>query len=77
MYQAIGRAVKKNANGSFTVKVEIQDDRTAATVRFHEYTVRSLLELRQAITADLQSLVSAETDAALSQAFVGVQLGSI
>jgi hypothetical protein len=77
MYQAIGRAVKKNADGTYTVKVEIQDDRTGATVRFGDYTVNTMLTLRQLIAADLQTLVAAETDATLSKAFVNVQLGSI
>lgn len=77
MYQAIGRAVVKLPNGKFTVKVEIVDDRMGRTVRFESYTVASMSALQAAIALDLNALSSAETDATLSAAVVGVVLGSL
>lgn len=80
MYQALGRTVVKNANGTISVKVEIVDDRTGQTAGFRDYTLPQIgfsASLRAAVKTDLQALVAAETDAALSAAIVNVQLGSI
>lgn len=80
MYQAIGRKVNKNGDGSITVKVEILDDRTGASVRFQDYTLAAAgfaQALRAAVNADLRTLVAAETDATLNAAIVNVQLGSV
>lgn len=79
-YQALGRAVFRNANNTITVKVEIIDDRTAESVRFQDYVLPAAgfaVALRAAVRADLQALVAAETDATLNAAIVNVQLGSI
>lgn len=80
MYQALGRSVVRNGNGTITVKVEIIDDRTANSVRFQEYVLPAAgfaVALRAAVHADLQTLVANETDAALNAAVVNVQLGTV
>lgn len=80
MYQALGRTVVKKPNGEIAVKVEILDDRTGQSAGFRDYSIPQVgfsASLRAAVQADLQALVAAETDAALSAAIVNVQLGSI
>lgn len=80
MYQALGRAVVRNADTTITVKVEVVDDRTGNSVGFRTYTLPTVgfvLALRAAIKADLRAVVAAETDATLNAAVVNVQLGSI
>jgi hypothetical protein len=76
MYQALGRAVTRNADNSFTVKVEILTAQ-GKTVRVQSYTVRNMAELRAAAKADLDTLVAAEKDATLSAAIVDVLLAEV
>lgn len=77
MYQALGRRVIKNRDGSFTVHVEIVDDRTNTTVRFQDYTARTQDALAVLVRADLDALVASEQDAALSAAFVNVLIAQL
>lgn len=77
MFQAIGRAAQRNPDGSFTVKVEIVDDRTNKTVRFDTHTVATLTALGEVVTRDLAKLAASEDDAALNMAIVGQVVGSI
>jgi hypothetical protein len=80
MFQAIGRGVSVNGDGTFSVKVEILDDRTDKSIDVRSYTVGSLEELQSAVGDDLQAMVSrkvAVDEARLSKAIVGQQLGSI
>lgn len=76
MYSAFGRSATTTPKGTLVVRVEIVDDRTAATVRFETYT-GTLEEIQQAIAKDLQALSASETDATVSAAVVGKLLGSI
>lgn len=80
MFQAIGRGVSVNGDGTFSVKVEILDDRTDKSIDVRSYTVGSLEELQNVVSNDLQAMVSrkvAVDEARLSKAIVGQQLGSI
>jgi hypothetical protein len=77
MFQALGRAVTRNPDTTFTVRVEITDDRTGTSVGFRSYTVASKPALMAAILADLQALKAAENDATLNAAIVGQLLGQI
>jgi len=77
MFQALGRGVVKNADNTFTVKVEFLDDRTQKQVRVQAFTVQTVPALRAAVQAELVALKAAEQDAALNAAIVGVVLGEI
>lgn len=77
MFQALGRAVTRNPDNTFTVRVEITDDRTGTSVGFRSYTVATKAALMQLILTDLQALKAAENDAALNAAIVGQLLGQI
>lgn len=80
MYQAIGRGVQKNGDGTITVKVEyLRDELNGGQrqVRVDSITAASLTELRTKVMADLKSLKLAEQDVALSDAIVGIVLGAI
>lgn len=80
MYQAIGRAVRRNADNTFTVKVEILDDRESGaekTAGVREWKVSTMTELRQKVKTELETLKAAEQDATLNAAVVGIVLGEI
>lgn len=77
MFQAIGRAATRNPDNTFTVRVELIDDRTGGTVRLQSYTVGTKQALLAAILADLQALRAAENDAALNASIVDQLLGQI
>lgn len=77
MFQALGRTATRNPDNTFTVRVEIIDDRTDTLVGFRTYTVASKQALMQAILSDLQALKAAENDAALNAAIVGQLLAQI
>lgn len=77
MFQAIGRGVKKNADNTFTAKVEFIDERTTKSIRLQPFTVTSIAELRQKVRAELQTLRDNEQDATLNAAIVGIILGEI
>lgn len=74
-YQAIGRGVRKTDKG-LEIKVELMNAETAQTVRFQTYEGPSLPAIQQQVKADLDLLVTSETDAALSAAVVGVLLAT-
>jgi hypothetical protein len=77
MFQALGRTATRNPDNTFTVRVEIIDDRTDTSVGFRTYTVPSKPVLMTAILTDLQALKAAENDAALNAAIVGQLLAQI
>lgn len=77
MFQAIGRAATRNPDNTFTVRVELIDDRTNVTVRLQSYTVASKVDLLAAVAADLKALRAAENDAALNAAIVDQLLGQL
>ncbi len=80
MYQAMGRAVRRNLDNTLTVKVDILDTRrpeASRLVRTQEYKVAGLSALAAAIRTDLLALQAGEQDAALNAAVVGVILGEV
>lgn len=77
MFQAIGRAVQRNRDNTFTVKVEFFDERTQKTARFQDYTVPGLTALKPLVKLDLQALKDAEQDVTLNAAVVGVVIAEI
>lgn len=77
MYQALGRSVRRNPDNTFTVRVEIIDDRISKSVRFQSYTVSTMQELRAAVTVDLQALRASEQDAALNAAVVDIVIAQL
>lgn len=76
MYQALGRGVRRNANTTFTVKVEIQNDQ-GKQVKVEEFTVSSMNELKQKCRDALQAVVDAERDVSLTTAIVNQLLAQI
>lgn len=77
MYSVYGRGASKNADGSITIKVDIVNDQTGASVRVQAYTGASVKDIQEQIRSDLQAMVAAQVDVALSTAVVGKLLGSI
>lgn len=76
MFTAWGRGAKKNADGTFAVRVEIVDDRTTKSVKFENYS-GSLTSIKAAIMRDLNQLKDNENDVTLNEAVVGKILGSV
>lgn len=75
VFSAIGRAARRNPNGSIFVKVEIMDA-AEKTIAFRDYTGPTIDAIKALIRTDLDALILVVDDAALSQAVVGVLLGS-
>lgn len=74
-FSAIGRAARRNPNGSIAVKVEIMDT-AGKTVAFRDYTGPTIDAIKALIRTDLDALLVVVDDASLSQAIVGVLLAS-
>lgn len=80
MYQAIGRGVQRNGDGTITVKVEfLKDDLNSVQrqVRVEAIKANGVADLKRKIKAELQSMKDAEQDVALNDAIVGVILGEV
>lgn len=77
MYQALGRAVKRNADGSITARVEFIDERTNKTVRFEDITAATVPLIKQACRDGVRDLVDREKDATLNAAIVNVMLAQV
>lgn len=79
MLRAVGRSVRAHGDGTFTATVAVVDDAptpasTSASPVLRTFQARTLDELKTAVAGDLQRLATAQTDAALSAAIVGIEL---
>lgn len=77
MFTATGVGVRKNADNTVTVKVQVTDDRDGKAMWTREYTAKTVVEAQQHIQQDLKALMANETDATLNAAVVGQVLGTI
>lgn len=77
MFTALGIGVRKNADNTVTVKVQILDDRDQRVVSTDEYKGPTLMAVKAKIQADLETMRVNETDATLNAAVVGQVLGSV